>query len=528
MQINYQATVTGAKFHKSEKVVRCLKGCVGSGKTVACINELHRLSVEQWPNCDGIRKTRWAIVRNTTPELRTTTLNTFKQWIPEQLCPITMNPMIMGHLKYVLKDGTRVSAEFIFLALDNPKDVRKLLGIEVTGVYCNEARELDYSVVKAARERIGRYPSVIDGYGEVKGEWKPYIPHYNKDRSNKACRRKCVIMDTNPPDDDHWWYQLDANGYLEGTAEEHKDFAISETDRVFEFFNTPAPLIKNDDGTYSESADAENIRFLPGGYQYYFDMIAGNTEDHVNVMVLGNYGAIRDGKPVYPQYNDTLHCPAAVPAIKGLPLGLGWDFGLTPACVITQMTATGQLRIVKELFVEDMDIRQFAKDVVRPILASEFKGFEIAFSLADPSGVAGEGEGRSAIGILNDVSPDDGHYIEKIGLGFITEPAPTNDPTKRIDAVSGFLKKLVDGGRPGYVIDKRCKILRKGKQGKYQYRRIQAGGEQRYKEAPNKDKYSHPADAEQYAALGWIYGYEVQQDEYDDWDYQEKNSVTGY
>ena len=527
MKINYQASVTAAAFHKSDKVCRGILGPVGSGKSVACINELHRLAVLQWPNCDGVRKTRWAIVRNTTPELRTTTLNTFKQWIPERLCHIVMHPLITGKLRYTLPDKTIVEAEFLFLALDNPKDVRKLLSLEVTGVFTNESRELDFAVIKAARERIGRYPSVIDGYGESAGTYDKYEPHYNEDGSLMACTRKALVMDTNPPEDDSWWYELAENGYLNGTSLEQVDFATSETERIFDFFKTPSPLIKHDDGTYTPSDQAENIKYLPGGYQYYLDMIAGNTDDHVNVMVMGNYGSIRDGKPIYPEYNDQLHCGPVKP-IGGIPIALGWDFGLTPACVIAQLTATGQLRIIDELFCEDMGIRQFAREVVKPHLAQNFRGYKIAFSIADPAGVAGEGEGRSAIGILNDDTPDDGALIEPINLGFTTDPAPTNDPTKRIDAVKGFLSKLVDSGRPGYLIDKRCKNLRKGKMGKYQYKRIQVGGEARYRDKPDKNKYSHSADAEQYLALGYINGYDVE--EYDDeWqEYQEHNSVTGY
>ena len=233
-KISYKASPTAAKFHASKKVVKGYRGPVGSGKTVACIKELHKLAMEQWPNKDGIRKSRWAIIRNTLPELRTTTLNTFQQWIPEQICPITYHPIISGTIGHKLEDGTTVEAEVIFLALDTPKDVRKLLSLEVTGVFINEAREISFSVVKAARERIGRYPSRIDGY-ESEGDYVgPEVP----------CRYKVVLMDTNPPDDLHWWYQLAEDGYLEGTQEEEKERATSDTERVFDFFASPPPLIK--------------------------------------------------------------------------------------------------------------------------------------------------------------------------------------------------------------------------------------------------------------------------------------------
>lgn len=519
MEINYQASPTGAKFHASSKVVRGFMGCVGNGKSVCCISEALRLSCDQWPNHQGIRKVRGAIVRNTTPELRTTTLNTWKQWVPEEVAPLVMHPVIQCNFNQPLGDGTKLELEVYFLAMDNDRDVKKLLGMEVSWVFLNEARELPYSVIKAARERIGRYPARIDGYEDT--------PKYKAPRDEKGdylpCKRKAVLMDTNPMDDDHWWYQLAEDGHLEGVKETAKEKAIEETKKVFEFFRGPAPLIKIDDGEYIPNPQAENIENLPGGYQYYLDMIGGNTEDHINVMVMGNYGTITEGRPVYTNYSDRIHCPEKyVKAIKGIKIGLAWDFGLTPALVIGQLTPRGQLRVIAELFSEDMDVRRFARDVVKPFLSQHFSEFEIAFSLGDPSGDArGEGEGKSAIGILNDEYDPE----EPLDLGFITEPAPTNDITKRVDAVSQFMIRLVDG-EPAYQLNKACTILRKGKQGGYCYKRVAAAGKQGvYKDKPDKNKYSHPADAEQYLALGYVHGYHEEVWEEDDEDPRENQNL---
>lgn len=524
-RIKYQASKTGAKFHASRKVVKGFRGPVGSGKTVACIKEMHRIAMDQWPNKEGVRKSRWAIIRNTSLELRSTTLNTFKQWIPEEICEVVMSPMIIGHMNHRLQDGTTVEAEFLFLALDQEKDVRKLLSLEVTGVFINEAREISYSVVKAARERIGRYPSRVDGYESERSYEAPPEP----------CKYKVVLMDTNPPDDLHWWYQLAENGHLDGETEETKEFAISETERIFDFFASPPPLVKSE-GRYKPNPEAENIDYLPGGYQYYIDMLPGNTEDHINVMVLGNYGTIKDGKPVYPEYNDAIHCKELQP-IKSLPIGLGWDFGLTPSVVIGQLTSTGQLRILDELVGKNTSVRAFARDVVRPFLVSKYRGYAVAFSVGDPAGNnRGEGEGRAAIGILNDdyVDNDDGDVVTPLKMGFSTEPAPTNDITRRLDAVKLFLGKMVDAGQPGYILDKRCKYLRKGKQGAYKYKRLQVSGSGKFSEKPDKNDYSHPADAEQYLALGFLEGYETDQDDFgvDEFEYRQRGQsrcdVGGY
>lgn len=545
-QITYTATPTGAKLHASKKFVRGFMGPVGNGKSVACIKELLRLAADQYPNEDGIRKTRWAIIRNTTLELRSTTMNTWKQWIPEQVCPITYHPMMIAKMNQMLSDGTRMEFEVYFLALDRDEDVKKLLSLEITGCFMNEARELSYAVVKAARERCGRYPSVIDGYKDnpSKGYKAPRWTEADLDMNDevealllgdyKACTRKALLMDTNPPDDDHWWYQLAEDGCRSNTREEHKQNAIKETARIFDFFRGPSPLIKQADGIYKPNPEAENIAHLPGGYKYYLDMIAGNDEDHINVMVMGNYGHLKTGKPVYPQYNDKLHCPeTGIVPIKGLPIALGWDYGLTPSCVIGQLTSLGQLLILDELFSEDMGVREFARDVVKPLLSTKYAGFHIEFSVGDPSGAfRGESEGKSAMGILNDdyVTNGDGDLIVPLDMGFITEPAPTQDPTKRVDAVVHFLTKLVAGGYAGYVLNKSCKYLRKGKMGGYKYKKIQMSGESRYNLKPDKNVFSHPADAEQYLACGYIHGLSSSQDEEDEEYYNDnrESSAGGY
>lgn len=530
MDIDYYAETTASNFHKSMKVVRGIMGPVGSGKSVTCLMEGLMISSLQEPNDKGIRKTRGAIVRNTYEQLSTTTLNTYKQWIPEFISPIVKHPMITTTLKQLLGDGTRMEMEVYFLSLDRDEDVRKLLSMEITWLFANEARELVYAVIKAARERIGRYPAEIDGYSDV---WKDGKLIYDapKERNPDGtpaldedgeviytpCTRKALLLDTNPCDDDHWWYQLAEEGCLRKS--ENKDFDQSEVARVFDFFRIPSPLIKHKDGTYTPNPGAENIKHLPGRYQYYLDMIAGNAPDHINVMVLGNYGTIQEGKPVYRRYNDVLHCGTVKP-IKSLPLCLGWDYGLTPSVIGGQLTDTGQMRVIFELVSDDMNVRQFARDVVKPFLQMNFAGYRVGFSLADPAGNnRGEGEGKTATGILNDDYVDS-HNDTALNMGFTTDDAPTNDPPKRIDAVEQFMIKLVDRGEPGYIADKSCKVLRKGKIGAYHYKKVRAPGQdERFREAPDKNYASHPADAEQYLALGFVGGYVV---DYDPDDYDEE------
>ena len=80
-------------------------------------------------------------------------------------------------------------------------------------------------------------------------------------------------------------------------------------------------------------------------------------------------------------------------------------------------------------------------------------------------------------------------------------PAPTNDFTIRREAVAQPMSRLIDG-QPGFVISPKCKVTRKGLAGGYAFRRLQVAGQERFRDVPDKNAYSHPCEAGQYAMLG--------------------------
>ena len=89
---NYRPSLTGYKFHQSQKFVRGLMGPIGSGKSVTCVQELMNIALRiQKPHTDGVRRTRFAVVRNTYPELKSTTIKTFQDWFPVDICPIKID-----------------------------------------------------------------------------------------------------------------------------------------------------------------------------------------------------------------------------------------------------------------------------------------------------------------------------------------------------------------------------------------------------------------------------------------------------
>ena len=456
--IIYRPEPTARQFHRSRAFVRGLMGPIGSGKSVACVEELKKIATKvQQPGKDGVRRTRFAIIRNTYPELKTTTIKTFQDWFPHAMCPVKWSaPITARMVADDIGDGTGVDMEVFFLALDNIDDVKKLLSMELTAGWINEAREVSKSILDGLTGRVGRYPPKREGG-----------PTWNG-----------VIMDTNPPSDDHWWYT----------------YAEEKTPEDWAFFRQPPALLKVSlDGggvKYKENPEAENIQHLPTGFQYYRNQLGGKDAQWVQVYIEGKYGVVQSGRPVYPEFRDDFHvADGAMYADKALPLLLGWDFGLTPACIIGQVTPRGQLRLLAELVAERMGLKQFAKDVVIPFMNTRLPGLCIGVSAADPSGVSGaQTDMESCITVLN-------------ALGIQTQPAHSNNLEPRLQAVREFLTTLVDG-EPALLLSKSCAVLRRGFNGGYKYERIKlAGTEDRYRDKPVKNSYSHPHDALQYLCM---------------------------
>jgi len=127
-EVVYTANPTFQAFHASEARRRGVMGPVGSGKSTGMCMEIMRRAQEQKAGADGLRRTRWAVVRNTYGELKDTTLKTWLDWFPEDVFG-TFNRTDMHHNIRV----NDVHMEVLFRALDRPKDVAKLLSLEITG-----------------------------------------------------------------------------------------------------------------------------------------------------------------------------------------------------------------------------------------------------------------------------------------------------------------------------------------------------------------------------------------------------------
>lgn len=441
-----------ADYMYSWERVEAIMGPLGSGKTVQSCQKLFDAMCAQAPNSQNVRPTRWYAVRNTYANLLTTTTKDWLEIYGELGHYSEGNKKPPTHtLDFDIEDGTTVNAELVFIALDRPDSVKKLRGAQVTGFWLNEMKELPKAIVDMADLRHGRYPSMAAG--GVNPTWHG------------------MIGDTNAPDDDHWYYNL---------AEEVKPDG-------WRFHKQPGGLIKDGD-SFKVNPHAENIHNLPDGY--YLKGMEGKAKDWILVNLCNEYGVVMSGKPVYPEYVDSVHCMQDnYKPNKKHPIILGCDFGRTPACALLQyLPDMGRYVGFDEFVTENMSASLFAPELKR-YLDQHYSGFEFAVGGADPSGNnKGEQVEVSAIMILRK------HGINVRGVH-------TNDPLVRRASLTNNLTRLCMDGKPGFLISPKAKVWRKGLAGGFCYKRVQVAGDERYKDEPDKNRFSHVCEAGEYGLM---------------------------
>lgn len=448
-------------FMRDESFVRAIRGPIGSGKSVGCAVEIFRRACAQEPGPDKIRRTRWAVIRNTNPQLKTTTIKTWLEWFPEdQFGKFNWAPPFTHHIKVADLD-----MEVIFLSMDRPEDVRKLLSLELTGVWVNEAREVAQTIVTNALTRVNRYPSMKDGGGGA--TWSG------------------MIMDTNAPSHDHWWAIMSGEAPMpEGIGEDEALTLIKPAN--WRFFSQPPAMLdrRDEDGKlvgYDLNPARENAKYIKP--EYYLNLIQGQTRAWIENMVQNKLGSVFEGGPVYPSFNSHTHiAKELLQPIPGHDIYIGMDFGLTPAAIFGQRVRDRWL-IFRELVEVSMGTARFAVKLAK-VMREEFPGFTFRLT-GDPAGdQRAQTDESTPFDILR-------------AAGIEARPAETNDWLVRQAAVDGLLGRLVDG-QPGFLVSRACPVLIAGFEGGYHYPQ----GSDRPDKTGRGARFSHPHDALQYLVLG--------------------------
>jgi len=442
-----------------------LQGPVGSGKSVGSCIKIMMLASQQTADTEGVRRTRWAVIRNTNPQLKTTTIKTWLEWFPEDKWgKFNWSPPYTHHIKV-----GDIDTEIIFLALDRPDDVKKLLSLELTGAWVNEAREIPKSIIDAITMRLGRFPPMIGGGPSWYG----------------------MFCDTNPPPEDHWWPIMSGSAPMPEWMGHEEAMTLKRPDD-WTFYTQPAGMVEEKDAeglvvSYDLNPDAENAMYHVEGY--YPKMIQGKTKSWIDVYVMNRMGTLVEGKPVYNQFSRDTHVAKEPINVLQTDVYVGIDFGLTPAAVFAQRQM-GRWHVLREIVAVDMGMVRFSG-----LLHEQMADLNEAAASPLNYKVYGDPAGDQR------AQTDETTPFEILRRNKIKAyPTGTNDVALRIESVNSSLVRMVEG-RAGLLVDPSCKVLVAGFEGGYHYRRLQVTGE-RFTESPEKNRFSHVHDAFQYLMLG--------------------------
>jgi hypothetical protein len=199
-----------------------------------------------------------------------------------------------------------------------------------------------------------------------------------------------------------------------------------------------------------------------------------------------------EGRAVYADFNKNIHVSKTkVRPEPGIPLLIGVDFGLTPACIIAQLVGR-QLRILHEFIEDNGSISKLAPVVMNYLklnFAPWFAGPDMIYVYIDPAGFQrAQTDERTCADILRSQG------FEKI------KPGPVAWEQRR-RSVEDYLTKTYAEG-PGLIIDEEhCPLLIEGFGGGYRYP-DNANEIEPSQARPIKNKWSHVHDATQYLASG--------------------------
>lgn len=451
---------TGKRFIRSRAFIKGIVGPVGGGKSTVCLMDLVTRAYSQEPH-NGLRRTKFAIVRNTAAQLTSTVKPLIDEWLVSM--PLQAHGAALGQWRLTEKtfeiraqgapgpDGepTEVFTELVLIAADTPEDVRRLLSLQLSAAWAEEAREIDPEILKGLLGRVDRFPSLVAGGVTYPG----------------------VIFSTNAPMMDTYWQELIDNPPSNAEV----------------FIQPPAVL---DDG--SINPEAENLAYLSD--DYYPNLMAANTEEWVRVYLKNQFGPGNAGQPVFrASFRRAFHTAkselAAIPS-QVHPLIIGCDNGLQAAAVVMQQDARSRVNVLSSAYVPadvTMGFEKFLDTLLIPHLTSKYpRAARTNFLFVmDPACFQ-----RSQ---LNEATLAQAVQAR----GYAAVRASTNDPEKRVAAVEGLLTRAIDG-EAGMLIDPSNTHLLKAVEWGYRYKKAADGSVTLTFE---KNHFSHIAEALQYGCL---------------------------
>lgn len=454
--MKFTPSPTGQAFISDRSYIKLIMGPVGGGKSTVCLFDLMARAHAQEP-FSGTRRTKFAILRNTAAQLKSTVKPLIDEWfvtLPTELggAPygswrLTDNTF---EIQAALQDGTRLHTELCLMAADTPDDVRRLLSLQLSAAWVEESREIDEEVFKGLLGRVDRFPTKVAGGVTYPG----------------------VICSTNAPAVNSFWH----------------GFITAPPPNVKVFIQPPAVI---GDDPPAVNPEAENLLYL--SESYYPNLLSANTDEWCDVYLRNQFGVGNAGQAVYRStFKRAFHVAKdaliATPATDR-PLLVGMDNGLQAAAAVLQQDVRGRVNVLSECYVPKdttMGVEAFLDRLLVPHLTAKYPTRRDAFLFVlDPACFQRSQVNEATIA----------QAVQTRGYKAIK--ASTNDPGKRQDAMEGLLSRQIDG-KAGMLLDPSCTHLADGLEWGFRYKRSTNG-----EPSTTRDKthHSHLVEAAEYAAL---------------------------
>tara|TARA_B100001179_G_scaffold201737_1_gene162909 strand:- start:314 stop:2002 length:1689 start_codon:yes stop_codon:yes gene_type:complete len=470
-------------FIRDRRFVTAIMGPYGSAKTTSCFQKILNICLWQNEGRDGVKRARGCVTRPTYGQLQDTVMKDWFSWFPQTR--ENWNGEKMDHKVRISIPGlAEIELEMCFRAVDDAGKAEKVFkGMQLTFLWPNEIDTQHPAVLEYGMPRLGRYPSANMG----------------------GCAWSGVIADLNAPDIDNWVVPLLVDGDM-GLSEEQieKFLALYGEDFGVGFHRQPG----------GDEPNAENLHNLPEGY--YDRLRIGKSENYIRRFIKNLFGAVRNGQPVYPEFNDEFHvAKEALTPVPGVPVCLAVDGGSTPAAVFGQKLSGGQIRVLDELVVmapdentalEKLGPESFGEECAE-FWMEHYANCQFGGGWSDPAGFDGDEYTASwSTRFWNAFKARMAELGRKDAKRWKLKaaPVPGNRIPDRIEPVRGTLTRN-PGGQPGMLVSPRARWLRRGFNNGYVIvRTAMSNGHGRWKDEPLKNDFSHVHDALQYLVVGLV------------------------
>jgi hypothetical protein len=438
-------------FHADDKsFIRGLIGPVGSSSTSSSIVEMLRRIQKQAPSpIDGKRYSRWLLTRSSFALLRTTILNSYRDWIGGEAAGriVTGDSPIIHRLQF-----GDVEAEVLFAPCQDDADVERLLSLELTGAILHEWTGAPESILRMMQARVGRFPGIIHGGATWAG----------------------IIVEGHQPEPDSWQARM-----------------MDRSTPGVRFYVQPPAMTKNERGAWVTNPGADNLKNLPSGY---YSKAALDQSDEWIARFCGNERVfIATGHAVFKDlYHDRLHVlPEEYEPEPRIPLTIGLDPDLYGSALLLQHMPGGRVVVVDEIFNREAGITGLGTALVE-LMARRYPDNVVLRGWTDPSAGFRGVDKKTAIELLRLATP----------WRWDVAPIPKNDTITRIECIRYVLKTLGDGGKPLLQVSPRAKTLRAALGGQYRFKIIHSGGSDIVSSEVVKDEHASIAESLAYGLAG--------------------------